>query len=55
MTQDADDTASHAGGRRGGRESALQMLYQWEVGRLTMPEVRTRRLGPLAIIRDDPG
>jgi transcription antitermination protein NusB len=40
MTQDAEDTASHAGGRRGARESALQMLYQWEVGRLTMPEVR---------------
>ena len=40
MTQDAEDSASHAGGRRGGRESALQMLYQWEVGRLTMPEVR---------------
>src|SRR5215204_6757158 len=40
MTQDAEDTASHAGGRRGAREAALQMLYQWEVGRLTMPEVR---------------
>ena len=40
MSQDTADAASHAGGRRGGRESALQMLYQWEVGRLTMPEVR---------------
>ncbi len=40
MSQGADDSASYARGRRGGRESALQMLYQWEVGRLTMPEVR---------------
>ena len=40
MTQDPEDASFHAGGRRGGRESALQMLYQWEVGRLTMPEVR---------------
>jgi N utilization substance protein B len=40
VTQDAEDSAAYAGGRRGGRESALQMLYQWEVGRLTMPEVR---------------
>jgi transcription antitermination protein NusB len=40
VTPDTEGTASHAGGRRGGRESALQMLYQWEVGRLTMPEVR---------------
>ena len=29
-----------AAGRRRGREAALQMLYQWEVGRLSMPEVR---------------
>jgi N utilization substance protein B len=28
------------GERRRGREAALQMLYQWEVGRLTLPEVR---------------
>jgi transcription antitermination protein NusB len=35
-----DGTPPQAGGRRGGREAALQMLYQWEVGRLTMPEVR---------------
>ena len=66
VSQGADDSASYAGGRRGGRESALQMLYQWEVGRLTMPEVRrlfwdmgdedaTGRVGPLAILRDDPG
>jgi N utilization substance protein B len=40
VTEDAEGTAFFAGGRRGGRESALQMLYQWEVGRLTMPEVR---------------
>jgi N utilization substance protein B len=32
--------ASHGGDRRQGREAALQMLYQWEVGRLTLPEVR---------------
>lgn len=25
---------------RRGREAAVQMLYQWEVGRMTMPEVR---------------
>ena len=28
------------GQRHRAREAALQMLYQWEVGRLTMPEVR---------------
>jgi N utilization substance protein B len=30
----------HGDTRRRGREAALQMLYQWEVGRLPMPEVR---------------
>ena len=40
MNEHFDEVAPHAGGRRGGREAALQMLYQWEVGRLTMPEVR---------------
>ena len=40
MNEHSDDVVPHAGGRRGGREAALQMLYQWEVGRLTMPEVR---------------
>jgi transcription antitermination protein NusB len=29
-----------SGDRRRGRVAALQMLYQWEVGRLPMPEVR---------------
>ncbi len=28
------------GQRHRAREAALQMLYQWEVGRLSMPEVR---------------
>jgi len=40
VNEHADERAPHAGGRRGGREAALQMLYQWEIGRLTMPEVR---------------
>lgn len=40
MTVDRDEAMPHAGGRHGGREAALQMLYQWEIGRLTMPEVR---------------
>lgn len=31
---------AHGDTRRRGRQSALQMLYQWEVGRLSMPEVR---------------
>jgi N utilization substance protein B len=33
--------AGPADTRRRGREAALQMLYQWEVGRLAMPLVRT--------------
>jgi transcription antitermination protein NusB len=40
VTDHTDDITPHARGRRGGREAALKMLYQWEVGRLTMPEVR---------------
>jgi N utilization substance protein B len=31
---------ARAGDRHRGRVAALQMLYQWEVGRLPMPEVR---------------
>jgi N utilization substance protein B len=39
MTIDADGH-SRWQGRRRAREAALQMLYQWEVGRLSMFEVR---------------
>ena len=38
-TGDADGTAADT--RRRGREAALQMLYQWEIGRQAMPLVRT--------------
>jgi len=40
VNEQSDETRPQPVGRRGGREAALQMLYQWEVGRLTMPEVR---------------
>ena len=37
----ARPAASGAQGQRHrAREAALQMLYQWEVGRLSMPDVR---------------
>ena len=38
-----DDRGSAAGTdtRRRGREAAFQMLYHWEIGRLSMPLVRT--------------
>lgn len=35
----ANGTAADS--RRRGREAALQMLYQWEIGRLSMPLVRS--------------
>jgi N utilization substance protein B len=40
VTLEAGESALPPDSRRRGREAALQMLYQWEVGRLTMPEVR---------------
>jgi transcription antitermination protein NusB len=40
MTNDARQGAARSGERRRGRVAALQMLYQWEVGRVPMPEVR---------------
>ena len=39
VREDANGTAADS--RRRGREAALQMLYQWEIGRLSMPLVRT--------------
>ena len=36
MSQPPDSAWEHA---RQGRIAALQMLYQWEIGRLTLPEV----------------
>jgi N utilization substance protein B len=33
------ETAGHWDWARQGRAAALQMLYQWEVGRLTVPQV----------------
>ncbi|HXE80162.1 MAG TPA: transcription antitermination factor NusB [Vicinamibacterales bacterium] len=42
MTALPDDEQREPGPdtRRRGREAALQMLYHWEIGRLSMPEVR---------------
>lgn len=34
-----EGTSAHWDWAREGRSAALQMLYQWEVGRLTIPEV----------------
>jgi len=36
-----DQAVPGADTRRRGREAALQMLYHWEIGRLSMPLVRT--------------
>ena len=42
MTRDVEQHAGPADGhaRRRAREAALQMLYQWEVGRLAIADVR---------------
>lgn len=42
MNVDAERSTSHPQGqpRHRGREAALQMLYQWEVGRVPIAEVR---------------
>jgi N utilization substance protein B len=39
--EEPDHARSGGDTRRRGREAALQMLYQWEIGRLSMPLVRT--------------
>jgi transcription antitermination protein NusB len=40
MSGGTREAGARAGDRRRGRVAALQMLYQWEVGRVPMPEVR---------------
>ena len=40
MSGPAGDALLPADWPRRGREAALQMLYQWEVGRMALPEVR---------------
>ena len=41
MNAGGDGEGAAGDTRRRGREAALQMLYHWEIGRLSMPLVRT--------------